>query len=260
MTGPAGANAPALPQWFAELFAHRRWIRRAGPFPHVYARDVFVPEFYRRLADELVRVRREQSFGPVADNYGAIGAPLSGMRDGPLALFLSREWHDLIARVAGVSATGDVEGGIHHHPPNSPPGGPHNDLGPAWFPGAVPGPGEIRTADPAVDIKTGARGPGVVARENVRAVAVLFYLGNPGWQPGDGGETALFEHVGAGNPVASLLVPPLDNSLVLFECTPRSWHMFAGNNAAARNTVIMWLHRPKEYVVQRWGGDSIVPW
>jgi hypothetical protein len=57
LTGESVRKAPATPQWLVELFAHRRWIRRAGPFPHVYGRDVFVPEFYRRLAEEFERVR-----------------------------------------------------------------------------------------------------------------------------------------------------------------------------------------------------------
>ncbi|WP_433757792.1 2OG-Fe(II) oxygenase family protein [Nocardia sp. CA-135398] len=90
----------------------------------------------------------------------------------------------------------------------------------------------------------------------MRAVAVLFYFGNPDWRPGDGGETGLFAHIGA-NPVPALTVPPLNNSLLLFECTPRSWHSFVGDNVAARNSVMMWLHRPKEDVLRRWGGDSI---
>jgi len=256
-----GVAESAAPPWFTDLFAHRRWIRRVEPFPHIYARDVFVPEFYGRLADELTRVRRDrpEAFGAVAADYGAIGASLTGLRDGPLALFLSRKWHDLIARVAGVATTGDVEGSVHHHPPGSPSGSPHNDLNPAWFKGSVPGPGEVRTVDPEVDLKSGPRTPEVFARETVRAVAVLFYFGNPDWQPGDGGETALYAHIGT-NPVPALTIPPLDNSLLLFECTPRSWHTFVGNNAAARNSVVMWLHRPKEDVVRRWGGDSIAQW
>ncbi|WP_227997696.1 2OG-Fe(II) oxygenase family protein [Nocardia australiensis] len=252
----------AAPQWFVELFAHRRWIRRTDPFPHVYARDVFVPEFYRRLAEEFGRVRtqRPEAFTPVSEKYSATGVRLSALRDGPLALFLSREWHDLIAGVAGVTATGDVEGSLHHHAADSPQGWPHNDLAPAWFGGTTPGPAEVRTADPAVDLKTGTRAGSVTARETVRAVAVLFYLGNPDWKPGDGGETALYENTAGNNPAPSLTIPPLDNSMVLFECTPRSWHTYVGNNAAARNCVVMWLHRPKDEVVQRWGGDKIEQW
>ncbi|MEV5836659.1 2OG-Fe(II) oxygenase family protein [Nocardia sp. NPDC052112] len=250
MTGVAES---AGPPWFTDLFAHRRWIRRVDPFPHIYARDVFVPEFYGRLADELARARRErpEAFESAAD-YGAVRASLAGLRDGPLALFLSREWHDLIARVSGVATTGDIEGAVLHHPPGSPFGSPHNGLHPARFEGS---PGEVGTVDP----KTGPRTPEFFARETVRAVAVLFYFGNPDWRPGDGGETALYAHLGA-NPVPAVLVPPFDNSLLVFECTPRSWHTFVGNNAAARNSVVMWLHRPKEDVVRRWGGDSIAQW
>ncbi|MFQ6397046.1 2OG-Fe(II) oxygenase [Nocardia sp. KC 131] len=261
-TGEALRDAPAAPRWFTELFAHRRWIRRTGPFPHVYARDVFVPDFYQRLAEEFERVSAQQPavFTPVSDEYSATGVQLNALPKGPLALFLSREWHDLIAGVAGVATTGDVEASLHHNPPGSPTGWPHSDLSPAWFAGPPPGQDEVRTPDAAVDLKTGARSSTVTARETVRAVAVLFYLANPGWKAGDGGETALYEHIAGVTPVPALTVPPLDNSMVLFECTPRSWHTFVGNNAAARNSVVMWLHRPMSDVLRRWGGERIAQW
>ncbi|VFB00439.1 Predicted proline hydroxylase [Nocardia cyriacigeorgica] len=251
----------AAPQWFADLLGSRHWIRRTEPFPHVYARDVFAPEFYRRLADEFDRARREHAdrFAKVADNYGASGIRLTELSNGPLAVFQSREWHDMIAGVAGVEATGDVEASLHSHPVDSPRGWPHNDLAPAWFAGAAPGPGEVRVPEPSVDTKTGPRGTDIVARETVRAVTLLFYLANEPWEPGGGGETALFSRGERGARPAKL-VPPLNNSLVMFECTPRSWHAFAGANTAERNCVVMWLHRPKADVVRRWGGDRIVQW
>lgn len=263
LTVEAVPRALSTPSWFADLFAHRRWIRRSKPFPHIYARDVFVDDFYRRLADEFERVRRERPelFRSVAKDYGATGVQLWRLPDGPLSVFLSREWHDVIAGVAGVQTTGDVEGSIHHHPPGSDFGWAHNDLNPAWFPGAAPEPGQVRLPDDSVDIKTGERAPGVVARETVRAVAVLFYLNNkPDWTLGDGGETALYEHIADGAPARPLTVAPLNNSMVIFECTPRTWHTFTGANTSNRNSVVMWLHRPKEDVVARWGGESIAYW
>lgn len=254
------SEAP-LPRWFIDLLAHRRWIRRTRPFPHVYVRDVFVTEFYQRLAAEFERVRTERTdlFGPVAEGYGASGVSLARLRNGPLEVFLSRAWHDLIERVAGVPTTGDVEGSVHHHPPGSAPGWPHHDLTPAWFPGTAPGPAAVGLPADDIDPKSGSRPAGVAARELVRAVAVLFYLGNGEWRPGDGGETGLFAEIGA-EPKPAALVPPLDNSMLVFECTPRSWHAFLGANSTARNSVVMWLHRPKEEAASRWGGDRIVHW
>ena len=255
------SEAP-LPRWFVDLLAHRRWIRRTKPFPHVYVRDVFVAEFYRRLAAEFERAHdeRPEIFTPVAAGYGATGAGLAELRNGPLEVFLSRAWHDLIEQVAGVPGTGDVEGSLHHHGPGSPRGWPHHDLSPAWFPATEPGPGNIGLPGGDIDLKTGARPAGVPARELVRAVAVLFYLGNGAWQHGDGGETALFADNAGPTPAPAVVVPPLDNSMIVFECTPRSWHTFLGANTTARNSVVMWLHRPREQATGRWGGDRIVDW
>ncbi|RDI48189.1 2OG-Fe(II) oxygenase [Nocardia mexicana] len=258
------ATEAPLPRWFTDLLAHRRWIRRARPFPHVYVRDVFVAAFYRRLAEEFERVHREQGrFTPVADGYSATGVSLAAVRNGPMEVFLSRAWHDLIERVTGVRASGDVEGSLHHHEPDSPRGWPHHDLTPAWFPAAPPESGEVGLPGGTIDLRTGERPAGTDARELVRAVAVLFYLNNEEWRPGDGGETALFAHAGdpdGAAPGSTVSVPPLNNSMVVFECTPRSWHTFVGANAAARNCVVMWLHRPKDEAARRWGGDRIADW
>lgn len=252
------------PQWFTDLLAHRRWIRRTEPFPHVYVRDVFVRGFYERLAAEFERVGREQPelFGSVAGGYSATGVNLARLRNGPMELFLSRAWHDMIARLVGAqdTVTGDVEGSLHHHPPGSPRGWPHHDLAPAWFPGPAPGPDTVGLVGDDVDLRTGPTRPGVDARELVRAVAVLFYLGNEEWKPGDGGETALIAAADPNRPQPAVNVPPLNNSMVVFECTPRSWHTFAGDNTAARNSVVMWLHQTREQAEFRWGGAAIAEW
>lgn len=255
------SEAP-LPRWFTDLLAHRRWVRRTRPFPHVYVRDVFVEEFHQRLVAEFERVRTAQPavLTPVADGYSASGVTLTKVRNGPLEVFLSRAWHDLIERVAGVPGTGDVEGSLHHHEAGSPRGWPHHDLTPAYFPAPAPAPGTVGLPAAGIDLKTGARSAGTPARELVRAVAVLYYLANDEWKAGDGGETGLFADLAATTPVPAVTVPPLNNSMIVFECTPRSWHTFLGNNTAARNCVVMWLHRPKQEAVQRWGGDRIVHW
>lgn len=116
------------------------------PVPHVYARDVFVPDFYAELDAELHRIKRDEpdAFARNMKGYDASGASIGRFRDGPLGIFVSREWHDLIARVAGVRATGDVNANLHHHEPGGESGWPHNDLNPALFAGHAPEPDEIR--------------------------------------------------------------------------------------------------------------------
>jgi hypothetical protein len=263
-TDPARVDLVQPREWrLDELLENRRWVRRVRPFPHVYAREVFTYAFYRQLHDEFERIEREQPevFQRNMVGYDASGTAISRFRDGPLGVFVSREWHDLIAGVAGVRATGDVNAALHHHDPGGDSGWPHNDLNPAWFGGPAPGPDEIRFENvDGVALHDGARPPGVEARENIRAVSLLFYLGNPDWEPGDGGETGLFSDVATAYRASAVAVPPVNNSMVLFECTPRTWHAFISNRTKPRNSVVMWLHRTKDEAVQRWGDESIAYW
>jgi hypothetical protein len=246
-----------------KLIANRRWVRRTEPFPHVVAQDVFDPKFYAQLEQEFVRIEREhpEVFRRNMAGYDASSANVAEYADGPLGVFVSREWHDLIAGVAQVDATGDVYASLHHHEPGGASGWPHNDLNPGWFEGATPSPDEIRvTSQPRVAYATGPRSDDIAARETIRAVSVLFYLANPLWQPGDGGETGLFDSFDSARFGPAAAVPPVNNSLVMFECTPYSWHAFISNRTKPRNSVVMWLHRPKDDVAQRWGEQTIVYW
>ena len=55
-------------------------------------------------------------------------------------------------------------------------------------------------------------------------------------------------------------VPPVNNMLLAFECTPNSYHSFISNKVAERNSVIMWLHRSDEMAVNRWGENTLERW
>jgi hypothetical protein len=85
----------------------------------------------------------------------------------------------------------------------------------------------------------------------VRAATLIYYLCNDGWAPLDGGQTALYSTMrgdGACEPV-----PPLNNTLVFFECCPHSYHRFVANLGRARNSIILWLHLPVAEAEGRWG-------
>jgi hypothetical protein len=254
----------------SDLLAQRRYWRRREPFPHVVAQDVFNPDvaaalegaFASVLARGLAAAREPERFCRSVPGYGAYVFHLGPGTDGPLSLFLSRDWHDLLARLFGVEATLDVDAALHHHERHSPSGWVHNDLNPGCFVDQ-PRPDGVNASDVnACDYQTGeakVRSRGA-PREVVRAVALMYFLGNEPWSPGDGGETGLFADAWSDVGAPAARVPPRNNSLVAFECTPRSYHAFLTNPRATRSSVILWLHRRKAEVVARWGERSIQRW
>lgn len=261
MSAPISTSEDSPSNGLEDALAHRRWVRRTLPFPHVVATDVFTDEVYAALAADFERLLAAGAISRRSGSgYEATWARLSEHADGPLGLFLSREWHDLVAGVGGVEhPTGDVSAGLHHHEPGGAAGWPHNDLNPGWFPAEESSGHQAGLDAPDVDYHHGPASP-ETGRETMRGVSLLFYLANPEWSEGDGGETGLFASQDAGTRSEGLLVPPVNNSLVLFECTPYSWHAYVGASRHVRNCVVLWIHRPKRDVVERWGEESVVYW
>ena len=237
------------------------WVRREQPFPHVVAHDVLRLDVYSRMEAAYAQLlARPGAFTRSTTGYDVFSHTFDAATRGPLALFCSREWHDLVAAVCGMRGTGHVFAGLHHHGIGSPSGSPHNDLNPGFFARASRD-GEVVLASSACSYFTGAAAQqGVLPVETVRGVAVIFFLHNGPWRPGDGGEVGLYR--GAFDPVdhPPLTVPPIDNSMLLFECTPNSLHAFLSNRVRPRNSVILWVHRTRSEVVARWGDAAIVHW
>jgi hypothetical protein len=252
-----------------EVLANRVWERRAYPFPHIVAQTVFTQSYYRKVSDAfnvLLRMGLEEqrcggrlSRGMLG--YDAYGLTFGPEYQGPFSLFMSRPWHDMTAGLFGVACTGHINCGIHHHAVKSADGWVHNDLNPAYF---VDYPSDDGINVVRHTVCSYAYGrvflSGVKPRQVVRSVALLFYLSNPPWSPGDGGETGLYEC--KDNPVdrPASVIPPINNSILIFQCTPYSFHSFISNRTNPRNCVIMWLHSKKADVEARWGEGKVVEW
>jgi 2OG-Fe(II) oxygenase superfamily len=253
----------------AHVLYQRRWQVCQVPFPHIVAYDVFTSDFYSWLdcayADLLERGLSETQdttrFGRNIANYDAYSMSLSHVSPAPFTIFTSREWHDMITRLVGIRTTGDVNGGFHHHVPKSKTGTVHNDLNPGWFVDP-PDPFQVNVArNELCSYSTGkVTNDNLRVHQTVRAIAILYYLHNPPWYFGQGGETGLYSHRTQPVLEPTKTIPPINNSLLLFECRPTSFHTFLSNRSLARNSLVMWLHRPVEDVVQRWGEKSIVRW
>ncbi len=258
---PIQAEPPEPPDVDIErALGSRRWIRYETPFPHIYATDVFAPEIYKEMADQFGGLLSGGHFSRSIAGYDVSAYTITGRTEGPLSVFTSRGLHDTLARVFGVEATGELNIALHHHAIGSASGSPHNDLNPGWFPEIGRSDG-IVVLDPAdgCDYRFGSSNEQIRTVERVRAVAVIFYLANP---PGRyfGGETGLYR--AASDPVnrPASAIGPRNNSLIAFECTPWSFHGFITNQRAVRNCLVMWLHRDKNEVIERFGGSSIVYW
>jgi hypothetical protein len=274
---PAAATLRSdLPQEFSEnvdvapLLQPRPWTFCSEPFSHVRAENVFNTDTYRELqtAFEAIVSGRglpswpEARFSRNIAGYDAFSVAFDTRVGWPFNLFVSRSWHDLFARLFAIDAVGCMSGGLHHHAIGSRDGSIHNDLSPGWFVADDAAEEIVITRGSVCDYCSGSVPPdaGVTVRETIRGVAIIYYLNNLPWVPGDRGETGLYRS--ARDPITQpvVAVPPSSNSLLAFECTPQSFHTFCGNNRYARNSVIVWLHRHKSTVLERWGGAAIVPW
>jgi hypothetical protein len=255
----------------AQSLERRSWVLCADPFPHVRAERVFTGPVYRELesAFDAILSGRELPAWPEArfsrnmPGYDASAVDFDIRVGWPFSLFVSRQWHDLFARLFAVSANGCVSGALHHHAIGSRNGFVHNDLNPGWFVDERDDEKEI--VIPRGDLcayRNGAvsSGTNVTPRETVRAIVIIFYLNNAAWKSGDGGETGLYRTVRDPVGHSVVAVPPLNNSLVAFEITPGSFHAFRKNHVHARNSVIVWLHRDRAEAISRWGDASIVRW
>ncbi|XXX75821.1 2OG-Fe(II) oxygenase [Sorangium sp. So ce134] len=252
-----------------KLLSGRYFRQRVYPFPHIVGEDVLAPGAYRDVEEAFRGALRaglsdapgDGRFARTVPGYGAYVKPLLRDVTGPLELFVSRAWHDMVAALWDVEATLDMDAALHHHPAGSGDGWIHNDLNPGWFVDRPRADG-VNVADPALcDYQHGAAAGGAGRpRETVRAAALLFYLANDPWSPGDGGETGLY--ASARSPVSSpaAVVPPINNSLLCFACTPYSYHAFLRNKKSPRNSVILWIHVPAERAARRHGARSIEPW
>lgn len=252
----------------AAVLAHRRWLRRAWPFPHVVAANVFAPHFYQALAKQLgdilgrglSEVPAREQFSRSIPGYDAYGIGLDRAGHGPLRIFLSFAWRDLLSDLFEIGRTPYVFAGAHHHAVGSRSGFIHNDFNPVWFPRASDE--QIQTPRHDVCAYRSGDGPlqGSEKIEVVRGAAMILFLLNDEWDADDGGETGLYSSARGAVSAPALCVPPRNNSLLAFECTPRSFHAFLTNPRRPRTSIIMWIHRSLDEAAERHGGDYLERW
>jgi hypothetical protein len=240
------------------------WSVHTLPFRHVQARNVFEERTYDRLVESFKEIKARGASDPstrLAKTPGSTYDALTlAMRQDLRALFspiFDADWLAMLAARAGLrtaDVTTAVDGGLHHIPKGSSSGWVHHDCCSGWFNGPAPAEGVHLPDRRMVDYFLGTpRRPQAQPVEYIRSASMIYYLMNDGWKAGMGGETGLYP----GSKAAfgrGAYVPPVNNSLVLFQCSPHSYHRLAANPGLDRHSVVLWLHSTVDVATARWDG------
>jgi len=215
---------------------NRRWLRSDDPFPHYLAGEVLASDTYEPMEHEYRDLldRGLAAEPGTGDRFTPSGEDAAyELRLGPdcaraFEPFVSQAWQDVLAGLFDLETSGPVEASLHHRPAGGASGPIHHGFG------RIP-----EGDDPD--------GP-------VPAVAMIYHLANPTYK--GGGEIGLYRTRDQELRHPSLAVPPENNSLFVFECTPYALHAFLGG-PRPRNALHLVLHRSRADAVARWGEGVI---
>lgn len=240
-----------------------QWWEYTKPFRHFGATNVFNEATYKELCHQFSLIldvtngEREGKYKltNVKKNYDALILGLNDTLATEFAPIFTEEWLKSIAQFMNIEFLPRIEGALHSSPPNSKTGWIHTDLCSAWF--DEKGTDKEKLMLPPrgrCNYFTGRTSkPDAEPAEYVRAATMIFYLCNDDWESGDGGETGLYGAHRETKYTDKKLITPINNSLLLFECSPHSYHRFITNPKKTRNSIILWLHSNVENAEARWG-------
>lgn len=240
------------------MFDSLKWMEHSRPFRHFRAEAVLDPPAYTSFTKNFEHWTAQcpEDYYAGAANYDA------------KILTIRPEWHSVIpflncnflqslAEFLKLPFVARTDAAFHSHPVGSRTGWVHTDHCPAWFHEPATETEGLGVPDRRVcDYFTGeplCAGANPVAY--ARAATAIFYFGNDQWQARDGGETELSSTQKLGPRTETDLVPPRSNSLIVFECSPHSYHRFIGNNLFERKSFIFWLHDTLASTKERWGNS-----
>jgi hypothetical protein len=247
-----------------EIADAARWERHTAPFVHFRVRDIFRPEIYARLTSAFSEILADSEPGRTGPyqmartrtDYDARMMSVTDELAPRFAPLFELQWVRFLERLTGTPALDRISGGLHSSDPGARTGAIHADFCTAWFDESPANAGSLLLPrHQRVEYFTGRKlVPDAEPKQYVRATTLLFYLCNEGWKAGDGGETGLYGASRNSSRVSTELVPPVDNSMVIFNCSPHSYHRFVTNPGRRRNSIVMWLHQTEADAETRWGG------
>jgi len=237
------------------VFSSKLQIQRfEKPFPVLIADEFFEKKIYRSLMTEFDNVlarglwegasnRPEKVFWR-SSTYSSRVARYDDMftyhakpeLNALQKSFFSREFFLWIRKAFPIPVMPDFSCAFHHHVAGSKSGVPHTDFTiEAWRP--LPLQDHLSQCDFNISPTSLSHGK---VKIGARAIALIYYLNNPKWSPSMGGETFIFNSEKPSD--IALKIAPLDNRLLAFEISPRSWHSFRRNIRSDRSSIVLFLY------------------
>ncbi|MGW4160118.1 2OG-Fe(II) oxygenase [Streptomyces sp. NPDC004788] len=245
-------NMPGLPT--GDWWAYRT------PFRHWRASEVLDDASYQSVslafrsfldADDQHKSRYTLKRG--TSNYDAQMLSIDSSIANLFEPFFLGSWIKSLRELVTVPDMLRVDAALHSSPEGSRTGWIHTDFCSGWFNEPTDVNGFLFPDRSACDYFTGRpKKASANPQEYIRAATMIYYLCNDGWSEGDGGETGLYGAEKQRDRTSVVLVPPLNNTLLLFECSPHSYHRFIANPRRRRNSIILWLHTTVDDAESRW--------
>lgn len=241
----------------SQYLRNQSWIIEATPFKHCVVRDVLTDQAYDAVCSATDEILTTAMATPKRAGYDARMIALDETHTDTLWPLLSIHWLETLAAALELDVTFEIDAALHDHPGGSRRGWVHNDFNPGLFAERAE-PGEIIFSDPLHYKITSDSTPCKAETVRMRKLAMIFYLGNPNWQSKHGGETGFFFSADD-NSAPARTIPPVDNSMVIFECSPHSFHTFLGCTEP-RRSLVLWLHTPIQSSHERWPRHAPTYW
>jgi hypothetical protein len=244
------------------MFTNGEWWEVSRPFCHFRAAKVFDAASYDTIAKNFSKLLEPAT----AEDY-ELPKFIRGVYEGELILGVNERIAETFSvifsenvirtlhKLLGLPFIPRIDAEMHSHQKGSPSGYIHTDYNASWFDESSEShhafmfPNRLRC-----DYFTGrAKVASAVPKEYPRAATLIFYLCNDGWTSSDGGETGLYNGAQQTIDTCVSLIPPINNSLLLFRCSPHSYHRFVTNPGRTRNSIVLRLHTTTEFARSSWG-------
>jgi len=238
------------------LFNKQYQLFNCGDFQYCII-DNFLSVDDWQLANDKVNYLKQNNFFSKKPHIDWEGLILKGDIE-EFKVFHSNELKQFISNIFPyVKITKDILCELHYHQIGSPSSWIHNDYELVNFK-HDPLPNDLNLFNGQVDYRTTEKFNDVFKR--VRAIAIIYYINETPWLPGNGGETAFYLDDVKDHELQKYekTVAPLANRALIYEINPWSKHAFLSNIMYKRINLIQWYHTTVEYMNELYKKSGIV--